>query len=86
MGDCLTEVVYDNEDNVWWLRGEDHILGEEEHEHEEGDEGHGGPGLEGDRGLGPEGHGGPGLEVHGTGPTHTVHHCHHYHKAFFTVS
>ena len=60
---CLTKVIYDDEDNVWWLRGEDHILGEED-EQEEGDEGHGGPGLEGQ----------------GTGPTPTVHRCHHFHQ------
>ena len=79
ISDCLTKVIYDDEDNIRWLGGDNHILAGEE-EQEEGDEGHGGLGLEGDQGLALGRHGGPHLEGHGTGPTstHTLHHLHHF--------
>ena len=69
----LTKVIYDNEDNVWRLSGEDDVLGEEE-EQGEGDEGHGGLGL--------EVHGGSRLEEPGTDPAHTLHHLHHFRERY----
>ena len=77
ISDCLTKVINDDEDNIRWLGGDNHILAGEEGQ-EEDDEGHEGLGLEGDQGLALERHGGPHLEGHGTGPTHTLHHLHHF--------